>query len=231
MAGLLKDQMEGAADERAEATAPKTEAGEKAQKGAAKLAVSAVREKIQVPPELKEAYQKIIAAGLKVMYSEETHQDVMNMLPKDGTPGENLGRGIANLMSLLFQQSNQTMPPQLLIPCGLYLLVDAAEFMQQSGDSDLTDEDVGDAVLAMITEIFKMAGASADQAMQLMDQMGMSEQAGNPEGPRDAGDAAGTPDEAQAPAPVPEEGPRGAADDDAAAEEEPVDDNRFPEED
>lgn len=215
MAGLLKDQMEGAADEVAEATAPKTEAGAKLQKGAAKASVAAIKDKIDVPPDLKAAFQRVIAAGLKVMYSEETHQDVMNMLPKDGSPAENLGHGIANLVNMLWQQSNKTLPPQLFIPAGTYLLTDAAEFLQQSGDSNVTDADVGEALLVMITDIFKMAGANADQAMQLLDQMGLSKQQGNPEGPR-----GGAPT-----APAPEA---------AAAEEEeapPADDNRFPEED
>lgn len=223
MAGLLKDQMEGAVDERAAATAPKTEAGEKAQQGAAKATLSAIKQKIEIPPELKSAFQRLVAAGLKVMYSEETHQDVMNMLPKDGTPAENLGHGIARLVSLLFQQSNQTAPPQLLIPLGLYLLTDAAEFVQQSGDMDISDQEVGDATIVMITDIFKMAGGSPDQVMQLIDQMGLSQSKGTPEGPRGG-----------APAPKPPGAQAPAAEETAAPEEEPeepVDDNRFPEDD
>lgn len=181
--GILNEEMQ----EKARPD-PESSAGKK-QRAAAGLTVQAIRDKIDVPPELKEALDRIVAAGMKVMYSEETHQNVMEMMPKDGSPAQNLGVGISRLISLLYEQSNKTLPPQLMIPAGLVLLIDAADYLKQSGEMDIEDRDIGEATIVMITEIFKLAGGNADMAMQLVDQMGLS-QGANPERPEGAGETA-----------------------------------------
>lgn len=133
--GLISDQMQG---------------GE--------LSPEKIRQQIQMPPELQEAYDRVVIAGMKVMFSEATNQKVMNALKGEGPIGTRLGVAIAGLIATLFQKSNKTIPPQVLIPAGVDLLAQAADFIKKSGAEQISDKDVGEAMDTMVQIVLDMFG-------------------------------------------------------------------------
>lgn len=135
----------------------------------AQVDLNEVRAKIKVPSNLQSALQRIEMAGKKVMYSKETHQMVMESLQGEGSWEEKIGRGIADLMALLYQQSNKTMPPQLIVPAAILLMCDAIDFLQQSGQAP--NLDIGAAMEATVVMTLHKFGMTPDKIQEAVQQL------------------------------------------------------------
>lgn len=129
-----------------------------------------IKNNIQMPPELQEAYDRVVIAGMKVMFSKESHKLMLDELQKEGPIAQKLGMGIAGLMLLLFKESNETIPPQVIIPAGVNLLSRAADFIRKSGIDTITNTDIGNAMELMISTILQKFGVSPEQMEQMLNQ-------------------------------------------------------------
>lgn len=129
-----------------------------------------IKKNINMPPELQEAYERVVIAGMKIMFSKESHKLMLGELQKEGPIGQKLGTGIAGLMLLLFKESNQTMPPEVIIPAGINLLSRAADFIRKSQIEKITNADIGDAMEVMISTILQKFGVGPEQMAQMLNQ-------------------------------------------------------------
>ena len=134
------------------------------------LSAEAVSNNIKMPPELQEAYDRVVIAGMKVMFSEESHKMLLQFMEGEGTPPEKLGKGIAGLMLILFKESNETIPPQVIIPAAVQLLMRAADFAKKSGMEDITNEDIAGGIELMIAIVLEKFGVDPTQFKQMLDQ-------------------------------------------------------------
>ena len=129
-----------------------------------------IKKNINMPPELQEAYERVVIAGMKIMFSKESHKLMLDELQKEGPLGQKLGMGIAGLMLLLFKESNQTIPPEVIIPAGVNLLSRAADFIRKSEIEKITNADIGDAMEVMISTILQKFGVGPEQMAQMLNQ-------------------------------------------------------------
>lgn len=129
-----------------------------------------IKKNINMPPELQEAYERVVIAGMKVMFSKESHKLMLDELQKEGPLGQKLGMGIAGLMLLLFKESNQTIPPEVIIPAGVNLLSRAADFIRKSKIEKITNADIGDAMEVMISTILQKFGVGPEQMAEMLNQ-------------------------------------------------------------
>ena len=134
------------------------------------LSAEAVSNNIKMPPELQEAYDRVVIAGMKVMFSDESHKMMLQFMDEEGPADEKLGKGIAGLMLILFKESNETIPPQVIIPAAVQLLMRAADFAKKSGMDDITNEDVAGGIELMIAIILEKFGVDPSQFKQMLDQ-------------------------------------------------------------
>ena len=132
--------------------------------------VETIKENIKMPPELQEAYERVVIAGMKVMFSKESHKLMLDELQKEGPLGQKLGMGIAGLMLLLIKESNGTIPPEVIIPAGINLLTRAADFIRKSKIEKITNADIGDAMEIMISTILQKFGVEPEQMEQMLNQ-------------------------------------------------------------
>jgi hypothetical protein len=132
------------------------------------LNAETVKNGIKVPPELQEAYTRVVVAGMKVMFSKDSHKLMLKQLDAGGPLGERLGKGIAGLMLILFKESKQTMPPQVIIPAGVELLMQAVDFLRQANLENPTNKDIGDGTQLMITLILQKFGVSPEKIQELV---------------------------------------------------------------
>lgn len=147
MAGLIKDNMpEGSGQQ---------------------LDAASVNSNIKVPPDLQEAYDRVVVAGMKVMFDKATHQLAMKAIAGDGPLGERVGKGIAGLIATLFKKSNNSIPPQVIIPAGVNLVMQACDFLQKSGQEQISQQDIGEAVNTAVRVILSMFGADPDKMVEL----------------------------------------------------------------
>jgi hypothetical protein len=129
-----------------------------------------IKNNIKMPPELQDAYDRVVVAGMKVMFSKESHKLMLDELQKEGPVGEKLGKGIAGLMLLLVKESNNTIPPQVIIPAGVNLVTQAADFMRNTKLEKITNADIGDAMEIMISTVLGKFGVSPEQMNEMLNQ-------------------------------------------------------------
>jgi hypothetical protein len=134
------------------------------------ITTDSIKNDIKMPPQLQEAYERVVIAGMKVMFSKKSHKLMLDELKKEGLISEKLGKSIAGLMLLLFKQSNKTMPPEVIIPAGVNLLTRAADFIRKTNVEKITNADIGDAMELMITTILNTFGVSPEKMSQMVNQ-------------------------------------------------------------
>lgn len=134
------------------------------------LTPEAVQQNIKMPPELQEAYERVVIAGMKVMFSKDTHRIMLKEMQKEGPIADRLGKGVAGLMLLLFKESNQTMPPQVIIPAGIELMMQAVDFMRKTGMDKITNKDIGGAMQVLMNTIFEKFGVDPNRFEQMVNQ-------------------------------------------------------------
>jgi hypothetical protein len=128
----------------------------------------AIKENTKMPPNLQNAYDRVVLAGMKIMFSEKTNQMVMKQMQGQGPVSERLGIGIAGLLATLFKESNKTMPPAVIIPAGVYLLAQAADFLKKSRIENIDDKAIGDAMQIFVETTIKMFGGDSDKVYGIL---------------------------------------------------------------
>lgn len=134
------------------------------------LTTEAVSKNIKMPPELQEAYERVVIAGMKVMFSKESHRAMLQEIQRPGPLDQRLGKGIAGLMLMLFKESNNTMPPAVMIPAGVKLLMEAVDFLRKSGLEKPSNADIGGGIEIMIATILEKFGVAPDKMAQMLNQ-------------------------------------------------------------
>lgn len=134
------------------------------------LNTETIKNNIKMPPELQEAYERVVIAGMKIMFSKETHRIMLKEMQRPGSVAERLGTGIAGLMLLMVKESNNTLPPPVIIPAGMELLMQAVDFLRQTNMEKITNKDIGDAIEVMISVILQKFGVAPDQLEQMINQ-------------------------------------------------------------
>lgn len=154
------------------------------------LSAASITSKFQVPPQLQKAYEKIVLAGMKVMFDPQTHEMALQQLDGEGPIEDRLSTGIMGLMAILWQQSNQTMPPQLIVPAAVALYLQAVEFLKKSGE-EITPEQLSGGLVKTITLLLEKFGVDPKQIQQLFgggaDMGAAMQKAGAPEAPQQGG--------------------------------------------
>lgn len=128
---------------------------------------SFVQSKMQIPPNLQVPYQKIIAAGRAIMYSQQMSPQIVALMKGPDPVGQKLGQGAVALIALMVAKSNHTMPPQLIIPCATELLTEFADFLTKAG-VQVTDQDIANGMAVMVGQIMQRCGISPQQLQAMM---------------------------------------------------------------
>lgn len=135
--------------------------------GEAELTPAAVRGQMQIPPEMQETYERLVMAGKKILYSEQMAPEIQGLLQSPGDLGQKLGQGVVALLAMLIDKSNGTLPPQLIIPAGIELVVEAGNFLKDAGQA-VSKEDVAEGTATLVGEILQRAGVSLEQLPQML---------------------------------------------------------------
>lgn len=142
------------------------------QQGAAPEALTSenVRSQMQVPPELQSAYDKVVANGMKMMFDPSTRDQTAAFMQGEGPASKKLADGVASVVMLMFRESNQTMPPQVIIPAGIELLVHAAEVANASG-MPVSNDDVAEAMADFMSTVLKAFGVDPENMQGMVTPM------------------------------------------------------------
>lgn len=133
---------------------------------------------------LGDAYDRVLTAGMKMMYSADNSQMMQQIIMDEEIPIANkLGEGIANLLVMMDNQGNGTIPKEVLVPVGVALMFEAADYLFEVG-VEFTEKDLGEALELLIRAILIGYGIDPEKMDMVVDDMGKKlgfEEGGTPE--------------------------------------------------
>ena len=121
---------------------------------------------------LGDAYDRVLTAGMKMLYSADNSQMMQDIIMNEEIPIANkLGEGIANLLLMMDNTGNGTIPKEVLVPVGIALMFEAADYLFEL-DVEVTEADLGEALELLIKGIFVGYGIDPAKVDQTIDDMG-----------------------------------------------------------
>ena len=154
--------------------AGKAAPGRKAPAAASKTSPEAIRAGLHLSGNQGAQLDRIVLAGKRVMFDQRSHKLFLEQLDGPGTTAQKMGQGVAGLMGLLWQESKQSLPPQLLIPAGMVLVAVAADFLKKGG-MDVSDQDIAGGIEALVTALLQAGGVDPDKVAEIGGRGGKSD--------------------------------------------------------
>jgi hypothetical protein len=118
-----------------------------------------------IPPEQKDAVDRVVAAGLKMMFSPELRQELMQAVQSEEPAPKVLAENITGLMLTLDQKSGGGgIPNGAIFPAAVKLLGEGAEVMVEAG-KPVSQADYNDAALMMFALLGQKMGGTGEQIL------------------------------------------------------------------
>lgn len=118
-------------------------------------------------PRTVPAIQKIVKAGKKVMYSEQSRTLFLDEM-KNGADPEAIGAAVAKLMGLLSNQAKGTIQPDVLIKAATLLMCEGLQFLEDAGTVTVDADFLAASTKAMGSAVLQLLGASPEQLSGLL---------------------------------------------------------------
>lgn len=109
-------------------------------------------------PQLAQAINKVIQAGLRILYSQETRKMLTDGLTQDAPIGDVLSQEVAGLMKVMDDRAQGKIPRKAIIPAAVALMQDLVAFVKETGIAQPTDDDMKAAlqkVVLLLVDQFK----------------------------------------------------------------------------
>ena len=98
---------------------------------------------MEMPAKDLEAFEKVVLAGMKIMYDKSTFKIFQAGMMKEGVPlPQRLANEAAGLMKMLMDKSGGKIPPQIIVPAATMLMMEMGKFMTEAGIAEPTGEDM-----------------------------------------------------------------------------------------
>jgi len=119
-----------------------------------------------------DAYDRVVTAGMKMLYSPDNAKMMQEIIGNDEVPVANkLGEGIANLLLMMDNTGNGTIPKEVLVPAGVALMFEAADYLFEIG-VEITEKDLGQGLELLIKGVFVGYGIDPAKMDKIVDDMG-----------------------------------------------------------
>lgn len=139
----------------------------------------------KVPPDMRDAFDRLVLAGTRLMYADET-EGMLRKQMDDGTPPQAAGRGAAKLLGILMTKLKGTPPKKVMPYVGIVLTCEALDFMEKAGRVKVTPEIVAQAVKEFGPTFLQLLGVSSAKLQQLMGDSAQAQPGAQPGAPQGA---------------------------------------------
>ena len=129
-----------------------------------------------IPNGQEDAYARIVAAGVKIMYSPGMRQELQQEIQRDAPVAQKMADAVAGLMLTMDKQAKGGLPVEAIMPAGLELLSEAADVLIAAGQP-VTMEDWRDAAKFFFVTVARKMGAKDDEIMEASQKL-VAEQGG-----------------------------------------------------
>jgi hypothetical protein len=105
---------------------------------------------------LMQDVEKIVLAGMQMMYDEKTSGMRKALVSRSGATVERIAANAAGLIRMMWEKSGGKMPPMAIGPATMILVFEIASFMNEAGIKVSKDdiEDASHLAAQMVKEIF-----------------------------------------------------------------------------
>lgn len=136
----------------------------------------------KVPPKYRPAFERIVTAGLKVMYSQQSHSLMADQINKPGDPIANVGDGVGKLMGLLWTEGKGTLPMQAMMPAAVILVCEALDFAEKAGKLQASGDAIAMATKECMSVVLQQFGVTPEKMQQMLAQQQGQQPAAQPAG-------------------------------------------------
>ena len=121
---------------------------------------------MEMNPKDMEIFQRVVLAGMKLMFSEKTFAMLKSGMTKKDVPlPQRLAMETAGIVKMLMEKSAGKIPKQLIAPIGAMLLMEMGKFMAEGGVEKPNDKDIAEGTGLLFKLLYKMyAGGGQQQA-------------------------------------------------------------------
>lgn len=136
----------------------------------------------KIPAEMKDAYLRIVVAGMHIMFSKETSQLLDKTLEMQGDPVSNISQGVAKLLVLVYNESKKSpdqegMDVRMAVPAAITLACQAMDYAEHTKGLKVTPEMAAQMTKETMTATLKAFGIGEDKINQTI-QAGQQQGAG-----------------------------------------------------
>ena len=119
----------------------------------------------KIPPDQKDAVQRIVAAGMKLMYSPETQPQLQKAVQAPGPAPKKMAENAVGILLTLDQQAKPSgLPPAAIFPAGYELCAECGQVLIHAGQN-VTQDEFNAALQMMHVLISKKMKATDEQIM------------------------------------------------------------------
>lgn len=130
----------------------------------------------KVPEKFRNTFDRVVAAGLRVMYSEQTHDMTLSQMSEQNEPAVNVGEGVAKLMAILFREGKGTIPMQAFIPASVVLLCEGLDFAERSKYLHVDANTLAAATKELMNSLMQILGITPEKIQSAKAQAGQASQ-------------------------------------------------------
>lgn len=121
-------------------------------------------------PAEQASYDKVVLAGLKVLYSEQTHAGIVQMLERGkDSPAKALADVAATLILQLDRKSGGKIPEMVILPAAAELLEEAGQLAAAAKIFPVDEAVLSEAMQRMIVDLAEQYGVEPQDVKALMD--------------------------------------------------------------
>lgn len=123
----------------------------------------------KIPPELQDGYQRILVAGMKLMYSKETAKyaaDYLKQVKAANNDPAMIAHGIIKLLEIVRRESQGKMSVPAAYPAAIVLMCYALEDMEKMLGAKITPELIAQTTRAVTAGYFALFQITQEQIKQ-----------------------------------------------------------------
>jgi hypothetical protein len=124
-----------------------------------------------VPADQQNAYARIMVAGMKVLFSQQTHGVMVEKLQESEDPLSDTGKGAVGLIMTLDKESKGTMrqnQPRAMAAAGAALMLNALDYLDSAGIVKIDKPEIDRATEIFLDALMPNMGLTSEKTQALM---------------------------------------------------------------
>lgn len=124
----------------------------------------------KIKPALKPAFDKVVHAGLTIMYSPKLQNEMKKNLASTTDFADAAGKGSSRLISNLYMQSKKTLPLDTVVPACMIFAFEYLDLAERAGRVEVTADLISKATQSVADNVLPMFGMTQDKVQSLIQQ-------------------------------------------------------------